>query len=147
MSASASASGAANGTRTLDSSPPMPSSQRRPPSVLFTPPMDEDSGMGAMGGDPMIQTMAAQKAVDMAMQKLSILYPQAVEPLASLQMQFRQLTMMLLQSAADPTGGMGGGMGMGGEMGAPGMGAGMIPPAPMAAGMGPSAGQQQGPSM
>lgn len=95
----------------------------------------------------MIQTMAAQKAVDMAMQKLSILYPQAVEPLASLQMQFRQLTMMLLQSAADPTGGMGASMGMSGDMGAPGAGAGMMPPAPMAAGMGPSAGQQQGPSM
>ncbi len=128
----------------------MPNSQRRPPSVLFTPPMDEDSGMGAMGSDPLIQTMAAQKAVDMAMQKLSILYPQAVEPLASLQMQFRQLTMMLMQSQSDPMGGMGGGMGMSGQMGAmgaPGQGAGMVPPAPMMAGQGPSAGQQAAPNL
>ena len=140
VSSSPTSQGAA-GSRTLDSSPPMPPRQRRPPSPLFTPPMDDGSGMSEMGGDPMVQTMAATKAVDMAFQKLAVLYPEAVDPLAQLQQSFRQLVTGLMTMSM--SGGMGAGMegGMGGGMGAPNI----VPPLPMQGGTSP--GMQQGPGI
>lgn len=89
--------------------------------------------------------MAATKAVDMAFQKLAVLYPDAVDPLAQLQMSFRQLVTGLM------TMNQGGAMGMGGGSPMPGMGgAGMgmppvVPPLPMQGGAIP--GTQQGPSI
>lgn len=129
------ASGAAN-SRTLDSSPPMPPSQRRPGSVLFTPPADDSAGMGAMGADPLVQTMVATKQVDQAFQKLATLYPELVDPLAQLQQSFRQLITGLLSAQA--TGGMGG---PGGGQGAPPI----VPPLPMQGGQTP--GLQQAPGV
>jgi hypothetical protein len=109
-------------SRILNSAPPMPRTQSKP-SVLFQPPMDD--GMGEAGGDPMVQTMMASKTVDMAFQKLATLYPDAVDPLAQLQQQFRQLVagMISMQSQSAQQ--------------AP-----MIPTLPQQSG--PSAGQQQG---
>jgi len=114
---------ASNGSapgRTLDSPPPMPAKQTRPPNVLFTPPADENDGLGAMGNDPMVQTMAASAAVDKAFQKLATLYPMAVDPLAQLQQSFRQLVVGLTTMSSQ------GGMGMGGPS--------MMPPLPMQSG-------------
>jgi hypothetical protein len=68
--------------------------------------MDEGDGMGDMGGDPMVQTMMATKAVDQALQKLAMLYPQAVDPLAQLQQQFHQLSMGLMSLQQGPMGAM-----------------------------------------
>ena len=135
----------AGGSRSLDSSPPMPPRQRRPPSVLFTPPADADSGLGELGSDPMVQDTMAMAAIDKAFQTLAVNHPEAVQPLAELQMTARQLYAGIL--AAQSQGGMMGGMG------GPGMGApGIVPPLPMAAGGmggggGQTSGQTQGPGM
>ena len=98
--------------------------------------MDEGDGMNSVGGDPMVQTMAASKAVDMAFQKLATLYPDAIDPLSQLQMSFRQLIAGLMTMQSQPGMGMGGpgmpgmGGGMGGGMGAPNI----VPPLPMQSG-------------
>lgn len=84
----------------------MPREQKRPPSVLFTPPMDEDEGMGDLGNDPMVQTMMATKTVDKALQQLSMLYPEALDPLAQIQQSFRQLVMGLMSMQSSPMGAM-----------------------------------------
>ena len=130
---------AAGGSRALDSAPLMPPRQRRSPSVLFTPPADDGSGMGQLGSDPMVQDMAAMKAVDMALQRLAANHPEAVDPLAQLQQQFRQLMTGLMAMALQGLNGMD--TGMGGAMGAPNI----VPPLPMQGG--PTSGMQQGPGM
>lgn len=118
------ASGQGAGSRTLDSAPPMPPRQRRSGSVLFTPPMD-DAGMNAMGGDPLVQTMAMTKQVETSFQKLAMLYPELVDPLAQLQQSFRQLITGLLSTQAE-------------SMNAPNI----VPPLPMEGGS--TVGVQQG---
>ena len=117
----------AGNSATLDSAPPMPRSQHRPPSILHTPPADEGMGANGMGSDPLIQTMQVTKQVDQAFQQLATIYPDAVSPLAQLQQAFRQLIMGL---ATAPTPGAGG------------MAPGMVPPLPQQSG--PSAGTGMG---
>jgi hypothetical protein len=95
----------------------------------------------------MVQDMAAMKAIDMALQRLSINHPEAVDPLAQLQMSFRQLMagIMTMQSQGQGMQGMQGGMMQPGEM-AGGMGApNIVPPLPMQGG--PSSGMQSGPGI
>lgn len=131
----------ATGSRTLDSPPPMPPRQRRSPSVLFTPPIDDSGGMGEMAADPMVQDTMAMAALDKSFQTLARNHPEAIDALAQLQTSARQLYAGLLQMQAQ--GGMAGmGMGgMGGGMGAPNI----VPPLPMQGGA--TAGQQQGPAV
>lgn len=62
--------------------------------------------MGDLGSDPMVQTMTATKAVDTALQRLSMLYPEAVDPLAQIQQSFRQLVMGLMSMRSTPMGPM-----------------------------------------
>lgn len=128
---SASPTGGAGG-RLLDSSPPVPPSQRRSSNVLFTPPMEENGGLGDVAADPMVKDMMATKAIDQALQMISINHPELVQPLAILQQQFRQLMAQSMAMAAQ-------GQGMNGMAGP-----GMMPPQPQAMG-GENPGQQMGP--
>lgn len=130
------ASGA--GSNALDTAPPMPPRQRRAPSVLFTPPKEDNDGLNDVGGDPMVQDMASTKAIDMALQRLAINHPEAVDMLAQFQSQFRQLMAGIMTSQMAAGGGMDAGMG---AVGAPNV----VPPLPMQSG--PTTGQQQGPGI
>ena len=118
------AEGQAN-PQALNAAPPMPRGNRSP---LFTEPSDQGMGANGMGGDPLVQTMQAQQAMDKAIQTLANLYPQAIDPLAQLQQATRQLVMGLTQSAAGPQA----------AAGAPGM----MPPLPMQGG--PTSGNGMG---
>lgn len=129
-SPSTASNGSAGPGRTLDAPPPMPGKQTRPSNVLFTPPAD-DQGMGELGNDPMVQTMAASAAVDKAFSKLAMLYPIAVDPLSQLQQSFRQLIVGITTMQSQGAGGMG----------APTV----IPPLPQQSGS--TGGVEQGPSI
>lgn len=86
--------------------------------------------MGEMGGDPMVQDMAASAAVDKSIQTLAKNHPEAVDALAEFQQMFRGLiTNLMTQQTQGP------------GMGAPNV----VPPLPMQSG--PSAGMQQGPGL
>lgn len=98
--------------------------------------MEENGGLGDTMADPMVKDMMATKAIDQAIQIISINHPELTQPLAMLQMQFRQL---MAQSMAMAAQGMQQGMGGG-------MGPGIMPPMPQEQ-MGQSAGQQQGPGL
>lgn len=124
--------GAGGSSRTLDSSPPMPPRQRRSPSVLFTPPMDDGMGMAELGADPMVRDMAAAASVDKAFQTLAANHPEAVDALAQLQQAFRQLISGVLAMQQESMGGMGG---------APNI----VPPLPMQSGA--TSGMQGGPGI
>lgn len=119
----------------LDSAPPMPPSVKTGRSALFTTP-EAGGDIGAMGGDPMVQTMMATKQIETGLQSLVKIYPDAVSLIAPLQSQIREIVMALMSQSSSPAalsgaapmmppmaqpgapGGPGTGMGAGQQMGA-----------------------------
>lgn len=87
-----------------DGPPPLPSEAKRKAPNYLARQDSKDSGLGAAGSDPLVQSMDAIQQINMGIQKLA-----AVNPLAGAQVNglgqafIQQLTQMLATSTAPGT--------------------------------------------